>query len=272
MAGPTSTRGNPWARGPELAPCPASAQTPADRTDLIVVLRHCRMSGPEIAQTLGMPVSTVGAVLKRAGLGQVRNLTPRQPVVRYERARPGDLVHMDAEKLGRIKRIGHRITGDRRDTTRGAGWEFVHVCIDDASRLAYAEVLEDEKAISVIAFFRRARAFYRRHGVRVRSVMTDNGSAYVSSAFARECQKGRLRHLRTRPYRPCTNGKAERFIRTMLTEWAYAVPYPHSRQRTAVLALWLEYYNWFRPHGSLGRLPPSSRLGPAVNNLSGSYT
>jgi len=230
------------------------------------------MSGPEIAQLLGMPVSTVAAVLKRAGLGQLRNLTPRRPAIRYERSRPGELVHMDVKTLGRIERIGHRITGNRRDTTRGAGWEYVHVCIDDASRLAYAEVLGDERAVTVIAFFRRARTFYRRHGVRVRSVMTDNGSAYVSGLFARECQKLRLRHLRTRPYRPCTNGKAERFIRTMLKEWAYAVPYPHSRQRTAVLELCLDYYNRLRPHGSLVRLPPVSRLGPAVNNLFGNYS
>jgi transposase InsO family protein len=207
-----------------------------------------------------MPPSTVAAILKRAGLGRLRDLDPPQPIVRYERERPGELIHLDVKKLGRIERIGHRITGDRRSRSRGAGWEYVHVAIDDASRLAYVEVLANEQADTTAAFLRRALAFYRRHGIKVERVMTDNGSAYVSHLFAELCQARRLRHLRTRPYTPRTNGKAERLIQTMLREWAYFRPYRSSAKRTAALPRWLDYYNLRRPHGSLNGEAPITRV------------
>lgn len=235
-------------------------QTPPDRADLILKLRRTRMTGPEIARKLRMPRSTVAAVLKRGGLPRLRNLEPLPPVVRYERKRPGELIHLDVKKLGRIKRIGHRMTGDRRDTTRGAGWEYVHVAIDDASRLAYVEVLANELGVTTAGFLRRALIFYRRHRIHVQQVMTDNGSAYLSHVFAALCRQQSLGHLRTRPYTPRTNGKAERFIQTLLREWAYRRPYASSRWRTAALDPWLTYYNRSRPHASLNYKPPLSRV------------
>lgn len=243
-------------------------QTPADRTELIVRLRRCRLDGPRIARALRMPPSTVAAVLKRAGLARLRDLEPRVPAVRYERPCPGDLLHLDIKKLGRIQRIGHRITADRRDTTRGAGWEFVHVAIDDRSRLAYAEVLADERGETTTGFLLRAVAFFRRHGITVRELLTDNGSPYLSHVFAAACQRLRIRPLRTRPYTPRTNGKAERFIKTLLHEWAYVVPYHSSRRRSAALPRWLGYYNAHRPHAALNRQTPLRML----NNLSGKHS
>jgi transposase InsO family protein len=234
--------------------------TREDRTELVVRLRHSRMTGRQIARRLRMPRTTVAAVLRRAGLPRLRNLEPVQPVVRYERDRPGELIHLDIKKLARIKRLGHRITGDRRDRTRGAGWEYVHVAIDDASRLAYVEVLGNEQANTTSGFLRRALIFFRRLGIRVQRVMTDNGSAYISHLFAQLCQSHSLRHLRTRPYTPRTNGKAERFIQTMLREWAYHRPYSSSHRRTAALSQWLHYYNHHRPHGSLNDQAPISRV------------
>ena len=234
--------------------------TASDRTDLILQLRRLRMTGPQIARKLRMPRSTVAAVLKRAGIPRLRDLEPEQPVIRYERSRPGELIHLDIKKLGRITRVGHRITGNRRDTTRGAGWEFVHVAIDDASRLAYVEVLANELGQTTAGFLRRALGFFRQHHIRVRRVMTDNGSAYLSHVFAALCRDQRLRHLRTRPYTPRTNGKAERFIQTLLREWAYCRPYFSSRQRTSALPVWLRYYNLRRPHASLNYKPPISRV------------
>jgi transposase InsO family protein len=246
----------------------ANATEPA-RVEVIAALRRVRMTGPEIAEILGMSTSTVSAVLGRIGLGRLSRLDPSEPVRRYERSRPGELIHIDVKKLGRIgpRGAGCRVTGSRRgqadrrpDGRRTTGWERVHVCVDDATRLAYAEVLPDEKAPTAIGFLRRALAFYRSHGVEVERLMTDNGSAYVSTAHALACRSLGIRHIRTRPYRPQTNGKAERFIRTMLDEWAYAAVYGSSPERAAALPGWLERYNFRRRHGALGRRPPITRL------------
>jgi transposase InsO family protein len=247
--------------------------TPAERVEAIAALRRARLTGPEIAETLEMATSTVSAVLKRIGLGKLSRLEPPKPICRYERSRPGELIHIDVKKLGRIgpHGAGHRITGRKARRTktrvdaegvnrRQIGWERVHVCIDDATRLAYAEVLPDEKAATAIGFLRRAIAFYRSHGIDVEGLMTDNGSAYVSVAHALACKALGIRHIRTRPYRPQTNGKAERFIRTMLREWAYAAVYGSSPERAAALSGWLERYNYRRRHGALGHRPPIARL------------
>ena len=216
--------------------------------------------GRQIARRLRMSRSTVAAVLERVGLPRLRDLEPPEPVVRYERKRAGELLHLDIKKLGRIEKIGHRITGDRRSRSRGAGWEYAHVAIDDASRLAYVEVLANEQADTTAGFLRRALIFFKRYGIRVERVMTDNGSAYVSHLFAALCRSQGIRHLRTRPYTPKTNGKAERFIQTLLREWAYARPYPSSRRRTMALPRWLSHYNHHRPHGSLGGNAPITRV------------
>jgi transposase InsO family protein len=237
-----------------------SGKTSRERSDLIVLLRRSRMTGRQIARRLRMPRSTVAAVLERAGLPRLRDLEPPTPVVRYERQRAGELIHLDIKKLGRIEKIGHRITGDRRHRSRGAGWEYAHVAIDDASRLAYVEVLANEQADTTAGFLRRALCFFKRYGIRVERVMTDNGSAYVSHLFAALCQSHGIRHLRTRPYTPRTNGKAERFIQTLLREWAYARPYATSRRRAAALPRWLNHYNHRRPHGSLDGKAPITRV------------
>ncbi len=246
-------------------------RTPADRVRLIELLRRLRMTSVEIAASLAMPLSTISAVLGRLGLGRLSRLDPPEPPNRYERRRAGELLHIDVKKLGRISRVGHRISGDRRSRTRGAGWEYVHVCVDDATRLAYVEVLSDEKATTICGFLRRAVGFYRRHGVRVERVMTDNGSGYRSARHAVVCRSLGLRHLRTRPYRPRTNGKAERFIRTMLAGWAYGAVYASSLERRRALDGWLWTYNHHRPHAALGRLPPIARLNEQ-NNVAGIYT
>ena len=232
--------------------------TTPGRCELIVQLRRCRLTGQQIARRLRMPRSTVACVLKRADLARLRDLEPPQPVVRYEYGEPGGLIHLDIKKLARIVRIGHRITGNRRDTTDGAGWEYVHVAIDDASRLAYVEVLANEQATTTARFIRRALIFFKRHGIRVRRVLTDNGSAYRSLLVAQICSCRQIRHIFTRPYRPQTNGKAERFIQTLLREWAYKRPYSSSARRNAALPTWLNYYNLRRPHGSLEYRPPIS--------------
>lgn len=231
---------------------------------LIARLRRHRMTGAQIAHSLGLPRSTVAAHLGRLGLGRLQALDPPEPARRYERTRPGELVHIDVKKLGRVGRIGHRITGDRSRRARGVGWEFVHICLDDYSRLAYVEVLADERKESATGFLLRAAAWFRARGIRLERVMTDNGPAYLSRAFARTCGGLGVRHLRTKPYTPRTNGKAERFIQTLLREWAYAWPYPRSSLRTSALARWLDHYNHRRPHGSLGAKPPISRLQPAA--------
>jgi transposase InsO family protein len=262
---------------------PSAPRRVHNRTDerlvqLLASLRRLRFTAPELADLLDMPVSTISGILKRIGLGKLGRLG-LEPAERYERARPGELIHIDVKKLGRIERgAGHRMTGKRRHNPertdaagyrrRQVGWECVHVAVDDATRLAYAEVLADEKATTAIAFLRRAVAFYARHGICVERLLTDNGSPYISAAHAVACRLLGIRHLRTRPYRPQTNGKAERFIRTMLSGWAYGALYASSAQRTAALDGWLWHYNHHRKHSALGRQPPITRL----NNLLGSYS
>jgi transposase InsO family protein len=254
-------------------------KTPPDRVAAICALRRLRMTATEIAEALGMALSTVSAVLLREGLGKRSRLDPLEPANRYERRRPGELVHIDVKKLGRIVVPGHAVTGNRRrhahrrSTTNHrkvgtAGWEFVHVCVDDHSRLAYAEVLADERGQTAVAFLRRAIAFFAARGVRVERVMTDNGSAYISRAHQLACRQLGVRHLRTRPYRPRTNGKAERFIQTLTSSWAHGRLYANSHERTLALHAWLNHYNYTRPHGSLNHKPPGSRLTKAAGNYS----
>jgi transposase InsO family protein len=264
------------------APTTVHNATPSDLVEAIAALRRVRLTGPEIAEVLEMATSTVSAVLRRIGLGKLSRLEPPEPIRRYQRSRPGELIHVDVKKLGRIsaKGAGHRVTGKRNTEIKrrkgGAlrtGWERVHVCVDDATRLAYVEVLSDEKAATAIGFLRRAVAYYRSHGVTVERLMTDNGSAYRSTAHALACRALGIKHLRTRPYRPQTNGKAERFIRTMLREWAYAAVYGSSPERAAALSGWLARYNFRRRHGALGHRPPIQRLRELQgNNVAGIYT
>lgn len=233
----------------------------------IGLLRRRRWTIERIAQTIDASPSTVARYLKRIGLNRLSSLEPTQAVVRYERAEPGSLVHMDTKKLGRFLRPGHRLTNDRRIDSVGAGWEFAHVLIDDASRIGYVEVLADERKTTVVGFVGRALCYFKELGVEVKQLMTDNGSAYRSKLVARFLEAVQIRHLLTRPYSPQTNGKAERFIQTMLREWAYGRLYRTSYQRSQALWPWLHDYNWHRPHGSLGRRPPITRLGPHLTNL-----
>jgi transposase InsO family protein len=261
------------------APRVVANRTDERRVEAIAALRRVRFTGPEIAEILQMALSTVSGILTRIGLGKLGRLG-LEPAERYERARPGELVHVDVKKLGRIIVPGHRLTGNRRQGGRAttytpdgrrigdAGWEFVHIAIDDCTRLAYAEVLPDEKATTAIGFLRRALAFYHRHGITVERLLTDNGAAYRSSVHAIACRALHIRHLRTRPRRPQTNGKAERFIRTMLAGWAYGALYRNSQERTAALDGWLWHYNHRRRHSALGHHPPITR----VTNLLGSYS
>jgi len=234
----------------------------------IVALRRQRLTGKHIAMEVGVSPATVSRVLKRAGLSRLRDIEPAEPIRRYEREHPGEMIHIDIKKLGRFSQVGHRITGDpQKGKSRGAGWEFVHVCIDDASRIAFSQILPDEKKESAIAFLKAAVAYYASLGVSIARVMTDNGSCYRSKAFAKACRDLGLKHVRTRPYTPKTNGKAERFIQTALREWAYAFAYPTSQRRAAELPVWLHRYNWHRPHGSLKSKTPISRLALTEDNL-----
>lgn len=262
------------------APASIPHRTSEERVQAIAALRRLRFTAPEIAETLGMALSTVSGVLTRIGMGKLGRLG-LQPAVRYERERPGELIHIDVKKLGRIERgAGHRVTGKRRGNPaktdaagrprRQVGWEFVHIAIDDCTRMAYAEVLTDEKAITIVAFLRRAVAFYERHGMSVQQLLTDNGSGYRSAVHAIACRALGIRHLRTRAYRPQTNGKAERFIRTMLGGWAYGAIYRDSVERTAALDGWLWHYNHHRRHSALGHRPPVARLYERINVL-GTY-
>jgi transposase InsO family protein len=235
-------------------------QAHPDRVEEVLRLRKRRDTGPQIAARVGLSSATVARILARHGLSRLKNLEPKEPVVRYQRERPGELIHVDIKKLGRIGRVGHRIHGDRTTRVRGIGWEFVHVAIDDASRLAYAEVLPNERSPSSTGFLRRSVAWFQNRGVKVKAVMSDNGSCYVSHRFKATCQKLKLRHLRTRPYRPRTNGKAERFIQTLLREWAYRRPYSTSSQRTDRLPRYLNRYNLRRPHAALNKRTPAQRL------------
>lgn len=242
-----------------------SGRTPRMWEDVIVLLRRTGMTGPQIARDLKRPRATVARVLRRAGLERLSKLKPHEPENRYQHRRPGDLVHLDVKKLGRISGFhGHRITGDRSKTRKGAGWDYVHVAIDDRTRIAYAEVLRDETGVTTAAFLRRALAWYRGLGIRVRRILTDNGSGYIGRSFAHALERLRVVHKRTRPYRPQTNGKAERFIQTLLREWAYAAAYLTSKARARVLPCWLRHYNRRRPHGSLCGLPPFGQLRPRV--------
>jgi transposase InsO family protein len=259
---------------------PSTPARIANRTDerriqAIAALRRLRFTGPEIAETLAMPLSTVSGILKRIGMGRLGRLG-LEPAERYERARPGELVHIDVKKLGKIARPGHRVlgrqsAGGHHRRTYEHGWEFVHIAIDDCTRLAYIEVLDDEKAITAIGFLRRAAAFYRRHGITIERLITDNGAAYRSTVHAIACRTLGIRHLRTRPYRPQTNGKAERLIRTMLGGWAYGALYRNSTERAAALDGWLHYYNHHRPHSALARKTPIARLNERTNLL-GTYS
>ena len=226
----------------------------------ILALRRQRLSGPAIARRLGRPVATVGLVLRRRGLGRLSTLDPKPELVRYQRERPGELIHIDIKKLGRIDGVGHRITGDRTRRARGIGWDFLHVCVDDASRLAYTEILPDERKESAVGFLKRALAWFATLGVAVERVMTDNGSAYRSHRFRDACETARVKHKRTRPYTPRTNGKAERFIQTSIREWAYRQAFTSSAQRAAAMRPWLHAYNRHRPHSALGGSPPFTRL------------
>ena len=261
------------------APRRIAHKTPPERVEAIVGLRRLRMTAAQIAVVLSMALSTVSAILKRVGLGKRSRLEPPEPPNRYERRWPGELVHVDINKLGRILRPGHRVTGDRRSQTAktytpdgrrigDAGWECVHVCVDDHSRLAYAEVLADEKGSTAVGFLRRALEFFAGHGVTVERVMTDNGAPYRSHLHALACRQLVLRHLRTQPYRPRTNGKAERFIQTLLREWAYGQVFQTSAHRTAALQPWLTHYNFTRPHGATSHKPPGSRLTNVPRNYS----
>ena len=261
----------------------SAPQTVANRTEqrrvaVIAALRRLRFTGPEIAETLGMPLSTTSGILARIGMGRLGR-RGQEPAVRYERARPGELIHIDVKKLGRIKGgAGKRVTGRPHYTARRrdaagvdrntVGWEYVHIAIDDATRLAYAEVLANEQATTAVGFLRRALRFFRRYGIHAQQIMTDNGSPYVSAAHAIACRALNVGHLRTRPRRPQTNGKAERFIRTMLGGWAYGAIYGSTAERTAALDGWLWHYNHRRRHSALGHQPPITRL----NNLLGTYT
>jgi len=243
--------------------------TPQATIDRIEALRRQRLTGQAIAAETGVSPATVTRVLKRLGLNRLSALEPAEPVRRYERDRPGELIHIDIKKLGKFNRVGHRITGDRtgQSNSRGVGWEFVHVCIDDASRVAFSRVMKTERKGCAIAFLKAAVAYYKSLGITVERVMTDNGSCYKSFAFRRACKRLGLRHIRTRPYTPRTNGKAERFIQTALREWAYARAYDTSRQRAAELPYWMHRYNWHRPHGGIDGNIPITRLGLTGNNL-----
>jgi transposase InsO family protein len=265
------------------APARVANRTDERRIEAIAALRRLRLTGAEIAELLGMALSTVSGILTQIGMGKLGRLG-LEPAVRYERGRPGELIHIDVKKLGRIQggagkrvRDGHknhytsRLT-DAAGTRRGTvGWEYVHIAIDDATRLAHVEVLADEKATTAIGFLRRAVAHYASYGITVERLMTDNGSAYRSTVHAIACRALGIRHLRTRPYRPQTNGKAERFIRTLLGGWAYGAIYATSAERTAALTGWIDFYNRQRPHGALSHKPPIARLNE-LNNLLGSYS
>jgi transposase InsO family protein len=271
------------ARGESLedrssAPRRVANRTPLDRVEAVLALRRIRLTAEQIAEQLEMAPSTVSLICKREGLGRLRRLEPAEPERRYERKRAGELVHVDVKKLGRIARPGHRVTGSR--ATKGyhrrihdQGWDYVHVLVDDATRIAYAEVLSDERPADAIGFLRRAVAYLASLGIEVQRLMTDNGNAYRSKAHTIACRELGIRHLRTRPYTPRTNGKAERFIKTLVDGWAYDAVYGSSRERSSALPAWLDRYNRKRPHRSIGRMPPMTRLAQLnANNVVGAHT
>ena len=243
--------------------------TPPAIVTQVEALRRLRWTGQQIAAELHISPATVSRILNRLGLNKITALEPAEPVRRYERDKPGEMIHIDIKKLGRFTRTGHRITGDRKgqSNSRGVGWEYVHVAIDDHSRIAYAKIMPTEKKRCATAFLKDALTYYESLGITVDRVMTDNGSCYKSFAFRKACKRFGLKHIRTKPYTPKTNGKAERFIQTSLREWAYAQAYQTSDQRKAELPIWLHRYNWHRPHAGINGNTPISRLGLPGNNL-----
>jgi len=242
--------------------------TPSWTVDQVIALRRQRFAGQQIARETGVSPATVSRILRAASLSRARDPGPPAPVIRYERDKPGELIHLDIKKLGRFEIEGHRVTGDRRaGRSRGAGWEYVHVCIDDASRIACSQIMPDEKAVSAIAALKAAVAYYKSLGVTVSRVMTDNGACYKAHDFRKACAELGLKHIRTKPYTPKTNGKAERFIQTALREWAYAQAYQSSDRRAQELPFWLHRYNWHRPHGGIKSQTPISRLHQDQDNL-----
>jgi transposase InsO family protein len=261
------------------APLRIPHRTSRRRVEAIIGLRRLRMTAAEIAEVLAMALSTVSAVLRRVGLGKRSRLEPPEPANRYEHRRPGGLLHLDVKKLGRIRGAGHRVTGQRSSQNRrrsrrragDLGWEFVHVCVDDATRLAYAEVLADERGPTAAAYLERAVAWFRSMGIEPRRILSDNGACYRSNAHADACRQLGLRHSFTRPYRPRTNGKAERFIQTLTSRWAHGAIYGTSAERNRALPGWLTHYNFTRPHGALSHKPPATRLRE-LNNLAENYT
>jgi transposase InsO family protein len=250
-------------------PLSSPSQTAPATCTAIETLRRQRYTGKQIAAEVEVSPATVSRVLRRLGLNRIRDLEPAEPARRYEYAAPGGMIHIDIKKLGRFDKIGHRITGDRtgQSNSRGVGWEFVHVCIDDHSRVAFSEIKPDETADSAIPFLRAAVAYYKSLDVTITRVMTDNGSCYRSFAFRDTCRNLGIKHIRTKPYTPRTNGKAERFIQTALRQWAYAQAYPTSDRRAQELPIWLHQYNWLRPHGGIESQTPISRLGLTGDNL-----
>ena len=245
--------------------CPR--RTAPELVQQVELLRRQRWTGVRISQTTGLSRATVSRILVRLRLNKIKMLEPVRPIVRYERSVAGDLLHVDIKKLARIHKPGHRITGNPQDETRGAGWEFLYVAVDDYSRMAYVDMMADEKAHSAAHFLSHAVDYFARHGIIVRRVMTDNGPCFCSDRFRDTCRHFQMRHIRTRIYTPQTNGKAERFIQTAIREWAYARLYQHSQERNQHLSAWIHDYNWHRPHASLNQLPPISRSGLDVNNL-----
>ena len=260
-------QGGPGLRDASSRPRVSPRATAPQTALAIVELRRRFLTHARIADSLGVSPSTVGRVLARAGLSRWSDLAPSEPSVRYEHEYPGDLLHIDTKKLGRIVRMGHRITGDPRDRVDGAGWEFLFVAVDDHARIGFTQIHPDECQDSAVAFLGASHAYFAGLGVTLRRVLTDNGSAFRSKAFAAACRKLRIKHSFTRPYRPQTNGKAERFIQSALREWAYGIPYRRSAERTAMLKRWNHHYNWHRPHQGIGGLAPMSRLSSDRNNL-----
>jgi transposase InsO family protein len=261
------TQGQPGLRDASSRPQVSPRAIASTMALSIVELRRRFLTHARIAQSLGVSESTVSRVLARAGLSRWTDLVPSEPSVRYEHEHPGALLHIDTKKLGRIVRMGHRVTGDRRDSVAGAGWEFLFVAIDDHARIGFTEMKPNERRDCAIAFLRAAVAYFASLGVTLRAILTDNGSAFRSKRFAKACHKLGIKHRFTRAYRPQTNGKAERFIQSALREWAYGIPYHHSTERTAMLERWNHHYNWHRPHQGIGGIAPMSRLNRTRNNL-----
>jgi len=262
-----AAQGDGWEQDRTSRPLRLYRPTPAARCEEVIDLRRRRLTYAQISSLVRLSKPTICRILRRQGLNRLSRIEPAEPVVRYERAQPGELLHFDIKKLGRIELVGHRITGDKTKRSRGAGWEYLHVVIDDHTRIAFAALLPSERKESAVPFLEAALAFFSKLGVTAQRVMTDNGMCYRATSFALTCQRYNLRHLRTRPYRPKTNGKAERFIQTICREWAYAQSYAHSDERQAHLLPWLHRYNWHRPHTALKNKTPISRLPLSEDDL-----